>query len=288
MKTFISLILSLIRVSSGVTGSGSAAGKNKKTKSIIVMSYNIRMNTPADGPNAWPLRKDKVIGLLNFYQPDMFGIQEGLPEQVADLTAGLPDYEHVGVGRDDGISSGEHMCIFYRKSRFLKLDYGTFWFNEATDKPGIGWDAACNRTCTWIRLKDLSTKKVFYYFNTHLDHRGNIARRESANLLLKFMKNINKENLPFVLTGDFNSIKENEPIQIILKELIDARTICRTKPYGPDGSSGGFEIRPFSRIIDYVFVNDRVSVLRHAILTDSDGKYFHSDHLPVFAEIVLN
>ena len=288
MKNLILLALTFLFLVSGLNQEVSAAEKSKKAKSVIVMSYNIRMNTPADGPNAWPLRKDKVIGLLNFYQPDMFGIQEGLPEQVADLTAGLPDFEHVGVGRDDGKSSGEHMCIFFRKSRFQKLDDGTFWLNEATNKPGIGWDAACNRTCTWIKLKDLATKKVFYYFNTHLDHRGNVARREGANLLLKFMKSINNENLPFVLTGDFNAVKENEPIQIILKELKDARRICQTKPYGPEGSSGGFEIRPFARIIDYVFVNDRVGVLRHAILTDSDGKYFHSDHLPVFAEIVLN
>jgi len=284
MKNSMSFILFLIFTFS----LNSAWAYKNKNQPVQVMSYNIRMNTQADGENAWPLRKDKVIGLFSFYQPDLFGIQEGLPEQVADLVAGLPDFDHIGVGRDDGRSSGEHMCIFYRKSRFQKLDYGTFWFNEATDKPGIGWDAACNRTCTWVRLKDLDTKKVFYYFNTHLDHRGQVARRESANLLLKKMKEINHENLPFILTGDFNAVKENEPIRIILKELKDSRTICKTTPYGPDGTSGGFEIKPFTRIIDYVFVNDKANVLRHAILTDSNGKYFHSDHLAVFAEILLN
>lgn len=286
MKILIFALMSFFLIPLITIGNGSANKKNQPT-SINIMTYNVRMNTEADGVNAWPLRKDRVIGLLTFYKPDLFGIQEGLPEQVADIAAGLSDFENVGVGRDDGKSAGEHMSIFYRKSRFQQLDWGTFWLNEATDRPGLGWDAACNRTCTWIKLKDIESKKVFYGFNTHFDHRGTVARVEAAKLILKFMKEINRENLPFVLTGDFNSVKESEPIQILLKELKYSRSICLTKPYGPEYSSGGFEVKPPTRIFDYIFVNDKVSVLRHGILTDSNGEYYPSDHLPVLAEIVF-
>jgi endonuclease/exonuclease/phosphatase family metal-dependent hydrolase len=286
MKVIIFILTAFFLIPFIAIGNGNKNKKNQ-TASINLMTYNIRMNTQADGVNAWPLRKDKVIGLLTFYKPDLFGIQEGLPEQVADIATGLSDFENVGVGRDDGKSAGEHMSIFYRKSRFQKLDWGTFWLNEATDKPGFGWDAACNRTCTWIKLKDIESKKVFYCFNTHFDHRGSVARVEAAKLILKIMKEINSENLPCVLIGDFNSLKENEPIQLLLKELNDTRTICATKPYGPEGSSGGFEVKPSKRIIDYIFANDKVSVLRHGILTDSNGLYYHSDHLPVLAEIAF-
>ena len=41
-----------------------------KDASFNVITYNIRMNTSADGENAWPLRKDKVAGLLKFHQAD--------------------------------------------------------------------------------------------------------------------------------------------------------------------------------------------------------------------------
>lgn len=286
MKLIVFTLMSFFLLPIFTIGKDNSKGKKQKA-TINLISYNIRMNTQSDGVNAWPLRKDKVIGLLNFYKPDLFGIQEGLPEQVTDLAVGLPDFENVGVGRDDGKSAGEHMSIFYRKSRFQKIDWGTFWLNEATDKPGFGWDAVCNRTCTWIKLKDLETKKAFYYFNTHFDHRGRIARVEAAKLILKFMKEINKEHLPVVLTGDFNSVKENEPIQILLTELKDTRSICQSTPYGPEGSSGGFEVKPHTRIIDYIFANDKVIVLRHGILTDSNGMYYHSDHLPVLAEIAF-
>lgn len=286
MKVIVFTLMSFLLVPLITIGKGDS-NKKDQSATINIISYNVRMNTQSDGVNAWPLRKDKVIGLLNFHKPDLFGIQEGLPEQVADLAVGLPDFENVGVGRDDGKSEGEHMSIFYRKSRFQKIDWGTFWLNEATDKPGFGWDAVCNRTCTWIKLKDLESKKTFYFFNTHFDHRGKVARVEAAKLILKFMKEINSEHLPVVLTGDFNSVKENEPIQILLTELKDTRSICASAPYGPEGSSGGFEVKPHTRIIDYIFANDRVVVLRHGILTDSNGLYYHSDHLPVLAEIAF-
>lgn len=262
-------------------------GTDRKT-TITLMTYNIRMNTEADGVNAWPLRKDKVTGLLKFHEADLFGVQEALPEQVKDLEAAFPDFEHVGVGRDDGIDKGEHMCIFFRKSRFEKLADGNFWLNENPDKPGLGWDAACNRTCTWIKLKDKITGKIFYHFNTHLDHRGATARLEGARLILKKMNELNIQHLPLVFTGDFNSVKSGDPIQTILKVLSDSREKCLTIPYGPEGTSGGFDVKLMPRIIDYIFINDQVKVLRHGFLTDSWGLYYPSDHLPVLAEVTLN
>ncbi len=285
MKTLIYILLAVLLLPATVQARQS--GKKQNINSFNVMTYNIRMNTPDDGVNAWPLRKNKVIGLFKFHQPDIFGIQEALSDQLTDLVAGLKDFDHLGVGRDDGKSLGEHMAVFYRKSRFEKLDGGTFWLSQTPDKPGLGWDAVCNRTCTWLKLKDKMTKKTFYFFNTHLDHRGRTARIESAKLILKFMKEINKDGLPFILTGDFNSTKDNEPIQIILKELTDSRTISETEPYGPEGTSGGFDVKIMPRTIDYIFVNEKVNVLRYAVLSDSFGLYYPSDHLPVFTEVQL-
>jgi endonuclease/exonuclease/phosphatase family metal-dependent hydrolase len=255
--------------------------------SFNIMSYNIRMNTPDDGVNAWPLRKEKVTGLIKFHQADIFGVQEALILQMNDLKSSLPEFDSYGVGRDDGKEAGEFMTIFFRKSRFEKLESGTLWLNESTDKPGLGWDAVCNRTCTWIKFKDLSTRKMFYHFNTHFDHRGKVAREESSKLILKFIAEINKVNLPVILTGDFNSTKEAAPIQKILTVLFDSRDKCQTTPYGPNGTSGGFDVKVMPNVIDYIFINDKVKVIRHGVLSDSFGLYYPSDHLPVLAEINL-
>lgn len=285
-KTFSILMLGMIlsfafvNVSSGQT--------KKKDSPFNLITYNIRMNTPDDGVNAWPLRKDKVAALLKFHQADIFNVQEALPEQMDDLTSLFPDFDHVGVGRDDGIRKGEHMAVFFRKSRFEKVNDGMFWLSETPDKPGLGWDAVCNRTVTWIKLKDRITKKSFYVFDTHFDHRGKKAREEAAKLILKSIKEINKENLPLILTGDLNLTKNTVPVQSILKELSDAQDKSITPSYGPAGTSGGFDVKVMPNKIDFIFINDKVTVLRHGVLSDSFGLFYPSDHLPVLAEVKLN
>ncbi len=283
-RYFILLFSALLLFAASIT---TASGQGKKDTPFNIITYNIRMNTPDDGVNAWPLRKDKVAGLLKFYQADIFNVQEALPEQMDDLTALFAEFDHVGVGRDDGKRAGEHMGIFYKKSRFEKLADGMFWLNEATDKPGFGWDAVCNRTVTWIKLKDLITKKTIFVFDTHFDHRGVKAREESAKLILNKIKEINKEGLPLILTGDLNLVKTSVPVQTILKDLPDAMDKTVAPHYGPEGTSGGFDVKILPRKIDYIFINDGVTVLRHGHLSDSFGLFYPSDHLPVLAEVVI-
>jgi len=288
MKIKKSYLLLALGITLMAVSGNQASAQSKKETSFNIITYNIRMNTPDDKENAWPLRKDKVAGLLKFHEADIFNVQEALPEQMDDLAASFPDFDHVGVGRDDGKREGEHMGIFFKKSRFEKLDDGMFWLNETTDKPGLGWDACCNRTCTWIKLRDKITKKKFLVLDTHLDNRGVKAREEGAKLILSRIPIINKDNLPLILTGDFNLVKSSVPIQIILTVLDDARDKTVTPPYGPEGTSGGFAVRASNRIIDFIFINKKVKVLRLGVLTDSFNMFYPSDHLPVLAEMQLN
>ncbi len=287
MSTIKSFSVFLLGLTMSFSLVSAAFGQGKKNTPFNLITYNIRMNTPGDGVNAWPLRKDKVAGLLKFHQADIFNVQEALPEQMDDLVNSFPGFDHVGVGRDDGKRAGEHMGIFFNKTRFEKLTDGMFWLNESTTQPGLGWDALCNRTVTWIKLKDKVTKKTFYVFDTHFDHRGNKAREESAKLILKKIKEINKENLPLILTGDFNLTKKALPIQLILKKLNDAKDKSLSLPYGPDGTSGGFDVKLMPRTIDFVFINEKVEVIRHGVLSDSFGLFYPSDHLPVLVEVKI-
>ena len=121
----------------------------------------------------------------------------------------LPDYNYLGVGRDDGKESGEYAAIFYRKNRLEVEDSGNFWLSETPEKPSKGWDAACVRICTWALFKDKVTKKHFYVFNLHMDHIGITARREAAKLVISRMESC-KKGYPIVLTGDFNVDQRSE------------------------------------------------------------------------------
>ena len=121
-------------------------------------TYNLRLNTPDDGPNAWPLRRDAVRALIDYHQIDLLGTQEGLMDQIDDLAA-MPGFAYVGVGRDDGKRAGEHSAIFYRTARFALLAHGDFWLRETPTVPGKGWDATCcNRIASWAKLRERGSK----------------------------------------------------------------------------------------------------------------------------------
>lgn len=258
-------------------------------QNIRVITYNIRYNNLGDGVNAWPNRSNQVSALLEFHQADVFGLQESLIGQIEDIHTQLPQMKWVGVGRDDGEKAGEFSPIFYNSEKFKALKNGGFWLNEATDQPGLGWDAACNRVCTWIVLKEIKTGTTFMVFNTHFDHIGMKARTESAKLILKKIKELNKENMPVILTGDFNLTPDKEPISVITALLRDSKSISKQAPYGPEGTFNSFKFdAPMKDRIDYVFVNNQVEVLQYGVLTDSKDQRYPSDHLPVLVNIELN
>jgi endonuclease/exonuclease/phosphatase family metal-dependent hydrolase len=254
---------------------------------INIATYNLRLNNPSDGPNAWPLRKDTVKALIAYHEFDIVGTQEGLPDQIADLDA-MPGFAHVGVGRDDGKNAGEHSAIFYRTARFDVEKHGDYWLSETPDQPSKGWDAkCCNRIASWAKFHDRVTGKRFFIFNVHFDHQGEVARRESAKLMLQKIKEI-AGNATVICTGDFNSTPETEQIKRMKTVLSDAREVSAASPYGPVGTFNDFKLdSALPDRIDYIFVGPGIDVLTYAVLTDSVNARFPSDHLPAAARIRL-
>lgn len=259
------------------------------SQEMNVVSFNIRYNTPNDGENAWPNRVEMVTGLLRFHDAGIFGLQEALHGQILDVKNNLPEYEWFGVGRDDGKKAGEFSPIFYKKSKFELLDHGTFWLSETPEKPSTGWDAALNRIVTWGMFKSKETGKEFMVFNTHFDHVGVEARKNSATLIRKKIEEMVPAGTPVILTGDFNLTPDQKPIEMLKEYLDDSRDVTKEPPYGPLGTYNGFEINAdlSSRRIDYIFVKGDIEVLKYAALSDIKDKRFPSDHLPVFAKVQL-
>lgn len=258
-----------------------------QNSTVNIASYNIRYNNSGDGLNAWPNRKENVKALIKYHDFDIFGIQEGLIGQVKDI-AELAEYGYYGKGRDDGKEGGEHSVIFYKKQRFKVLQSGDFWLSETPEQPGKGWDATCcNRICSWIKFKDLSTKKDFYFFNVHFDHEGVVARRESGKLMVKKIKEI-AGNAPAICTGDFNSTPETEQILEMQTILKDSYKVTEMPPYGPEGTFNAFKFdAPMKHRIDYIFVSSGIKVLKYANLTDAKDQRYPSDHQPIVIKAII-
>lgn len=262
-------------------------GFAQDSKTLNIATYNLRMNNPGDGVNAWANRKEQVKALIRFHEFDLFGTQEGFIGQLNDLGE-MSEYAFTGSGRDDGQQAGEHSAIFYRKDRFKLLENGDFWLSETPEKPGKGWDATCcNRICSWAKFRDMAAKKDFYFFSVHFDHQGVQARIESGKLMVKKITEI-AGAAPVVCVGDFNSTPETEQIKTMKSLLNDSYEVTVAEPYGPVGTFNSFNYNaPMKNRIDYIFVSDQIKVLKYGVLTDSYDQKFPSDHQPVFIKAVL-
>lgn len=251
-----------------------------------VMTYNIRLDTPDDGINQWPKRSHKVVDLIRKYDPDILGIQEAIYHQLTDLLSSLPDYNYIGVGRDDGKTKGEFSAILYKKARFSVENQGTFWLSEHPEIPGSkDWDAAITRVASWGKLKDVKTKQSFLVINTHFDHIGKEARRKSAELLKQKASELG-EGLPVIITGDFNCTREDSPYAAIMKPEGIILTDPASTP--PPGTFCGFRVNSIEcRAIDYIFHSPEWLTMGYTVITDNDGTYYPSDHLPVLATVQL-
>jgi endonuclease/exonuclease/phosphatase family metal-dependent hydrolase len=266
----------------------SAAAGAGASPSFHIASYNLRLNLASDGPNAWPKRAEAVKALIRYHEFDVFGTQEGLPEQIDEL-ARMDEFAHVGVGRDDGKRAGEHSAIFFRKARFEALSQGDFWFSQTPEVPSKGWDArCCNRLASWVQLRDRESQRHFFVFSVHFDHEGEVARKESAQLLLRKVKEI-AGTAPVFCLGDFNSTPETEQIQRMQAALRDAYLVSQSPPYGPVGTFNAFKIDAEMKArIDYVFVSAGITVLKYGVLSDSLSGRFPSDHHPLLLRVRLD
>ena len=255
---------------------------------LNVMTFNIRYNNRGDSANAWPYRKDNLASQILFHKVQLLGVQEALHNQMVDLRERLPQFKSFGVGRDGG-EKGEYSAIFYDTTRLQALASETFWLSET---PGVvaskGWDAALSRIVTWAKFKDRKTSKTFFAFNTHFDHMGRIARRESAKLLLQKVAEIAGKT-PSVITGDFNAFPTDEPIQVVMDKanplhLTDSKEISSTPHYGPTGTFNGFGPKEQKDVpIDYIFLKGDWKVKAHATLSQTWNGRFASDHFSVMA-----
>ncbi|HPR26988.1 endonuclease/exonuclease/phosphatase family protein [Lentimicrobium sp.] len=264
--------------------------KNNEQVRINVLSFNIRYDNPDDSLNNWKYRRDFASEMIRFYGADIIGAQEVLKNQLDDLADALPGFSYIGVGRLDGKEDGEFAPIFYNSGRFSVLESGHFWLSETPEVPGSkGWDAACERIVTWAVFKDKSSGKSFALYNTHFDHVGETAQRESAIMLLAHIRE-NVKEIPVVLTGDLNVIPGSEAVSTLLSGdlLVEAGNISGIN-YGPLWTFHDFGRIPVKdRVkIDYMFVSQSVKVESYATLSEQKDSVYLSDHNPVFAKLVL-
>ena len=218
------------------------------TDSLKVMSFNIRYGAAKDGINKWENRKNLVLDTIKDSNPDLLGLQEVLGFQADFLKKNLPSYAFHGVGREDGKEKGEYVPLMYKTTRFALERSGHFWFSETPDKAGSkSWDSSLPRMLSWVALRDLKNEEIFIFANAHYDHRGKVARLESAKLMRKQWESI-EGDVPLVITGDFNTTEDGKPYAALVNgpddasaKLIDSYRVIHPNRQPDEASFGGFK-----------------------------------------------
>lgn len=288
MKRIVWLLL-LLSALSGATFSQS----NSRGNEVRVMSYNIRYGTANDGENHWDKRKEWLVATIKAFSPDLLGTQETLGFQRDYLAAELKDYEVLGVGRDDGKDKGEMTALYFRRDRFEKLDGGHFWLSETPDQPGSkSWDTSLTRMATWVKLRDRRAPKAppLIFFNTHFDHRGEVARLESARLIRRRIEAVSK-TARVIVTGDFNAGDDSAPYRAFFETadgqsapVVDVFRVKHPQRAANEGSFSGFKASSTSGPrIDWIGVARGWQVLEAELdRTEREGRT-PSDHFAMKA-----
>ena len=257
----------------------------KEENAMRIMSFNIRCTNV--GNDTWEDRIGIVTQSILDGNPDSVGVQEATPEWMATLNETLGEkYSYVGVGRDDGDNEGEYSAIFYLKDKYSVVDSGTFWLSETPDEVSFGWDAACRRVCTWVVLEDKATGQQYAHINSHFDHVGIEARKNSVELIINKAKEF--KDIPVVFTADMNVRQDGEnynqfvesgvlkDTKFIAPDTMDYCTYHDTKPTQHEGD-----------VIDYVMINDKFDATVYKVVTEGiDGRYV-SDHYPIYADLII-
>ncbi|MBO8483878.1 MAG: endonuclease/exonuclease/phosphatase family protein [Bacteroidetes bacterium] len=280
MKKFALVLLAALTVLPQTVSGKKVTGPD----TLSVISFNIRMGEGKDGTNSWQYRCPATIYMLRDKTPDIFGLQEAYDYQVLFIKENMREYKNIGVGREDGKHKGEHMSIFYNKKKISLLKWGTFWLSETPEKPSMGWDAACFRTATWALMKDKRSGHRFFYVNTHLDHVGKEAQKNGLALIVERIKEMNPENLPMVLTGDFN-VESSDPVLADLNKIMKNARVSAERTdnhvsYNGWGKGGS--------IIDYIYYSGFSSCPKFETVQKKYADFpFISDHYPVKAVLIF-
>lgn len=251
---------------------------------LRVMSFNVRLPVAADGDNRWESRRTLMIDTIRRERPDLIGTQELFGSQGDALVEGLPAYRWFGRGRRGGGRDDEHMGVLYRADAYAVIESGDFWLSETPEVVGsISWGNLYPRMVTWALFESRRSGARFYLFNTHFPYRDEDAeaRTRCARLLLARIRAL-PDDVPVVLTGDFNTGDDSEAYRVLTAELTDAwRAAPRRR--GPEGTFHAFSGTP-QRRIDWILVRGLEARSAETVTTHRGARY-PSDHFPVVADL---
>lgn len=256
---------------------------------LSVFSYNMKYESQTGGGDlvyTWERRLPGIVNSFKEYEADIVGTQELRKWQLDELMSSL-DEKYVAYGEPRYLEDDEHSVIIYDSSRFTFVEGDTLWLSETPEVVGSkSWNTSLPRIVTYAKLLDTETDNEFVVFNTHLDHRSELARRNGLNFIVDLM--LEYKEYPIILTGDFNMYSDSEDFVSLTNqsELFGNTFTPFQEQFDPNGlTSHGFNGGVEGKAIDYIYYSlSEFTVSQTSIVYDKwDDRFYLSDHYPVYS-----
>lgn len=258
------------------------------------MTFNVRGAVFLDGENAWPKRAEFNVRTILKHAPDLIGFQEMQDGNLQTYLEMLPGFTRYIGPRYNNQSPHAFPSIFWNPERLEQLEFGEFWLSKTPDLFSGDWETDCIRSACWSRFKILPHGAEFLHLNTHLDHISAEARLEGSKVILVRLEPMMKENLPLLVTGDFNCTPASAPYELFVAggfrdTFLEA---------GQTDGDGAFTFHAFTgekqegrERIDWILLRDGEQEWETKscnIIRDAEPPVYPSDHFPVLSEVEIS
>ncbi|MBR6535462.1 MAG: RICIN domain-containing protein [Clostridia bacterium] len=233
-------------------------------------------------------RYNKFIEFINYYSPDVIGLQECC---ITNMNKFIPMLKAAGYTViQQEVFSGTYDCntvpLAYKTSKFTCVEKGWKQLPGGSKFFGV----------TWAVLKDKTTSKKLAFSTSHFYNEGVLAdkviiRQDNTKMVLSITNDIiNKHNCPVINMGDFNMRSFDEAYHLMVdsgilndSRFVSFRESLMIRTGHSLGSTVPSEGSP-SRTIDYFFTTSNVNVLRTRTITNMKSAT-STDHSPVYADV---
>ncbi len=254
---------------------------------LTVASYNVASPWGNLLEGTYTTRRANLFAKqINNINPDIIGIQELNSIWSEKLEKLLPQYKYYGVkrGGDETEKKSEMNGIFYLEYRYTLVDSGTFWISNTPEVESKFDGAGCNRTVSYVVLKNRANGKLVAHFNTHLDNVSEDAQNLGAELIIKKADEIKSQynDIIVIITGDFNQYEDGVANNTLLNaDFINANGSDNSPTY----HGWGKEILP--EPIDFIYTDSK-TVSNYIVHSEKVDNSYVSDHYMITAEINLS
>lgn len=269
---------------------------------LTLGTYNIRYRTLTDKTDDpatnkyWDARADNVAQTIRDGAFQIVGLNELTDDarydghtMLQDMRRNFPAPEWNFVMEDNkpGHNESTVVAVMYKTDIVEEIEHGKFWLAPNPDvyDSDVYDSGAFGRMTLWVKFRVKATGEIFFFFQTHLHHQGNMAKNEGSRLNVEYARRI-AGGYPVFICGDHNSNPDRKPFYDLYNAYFNDSRVAAEKVSGQEGTCNVWNSTTLKRL-DYIWVRGARVNTYSTIENKYDKSFYPSDHFPIVLNITL-